>query len=212
MLQLSRSSVLELLSCNARPGPYIMAHRVISLLCGIWSLSRHRGLWRAVNADLASILRIVFIGPASGLIKHNQLTRKTRSDRRTAWNFDRHRQSHTTTVHNGYVPPVLPTSATARLPPRTALLRGVELWLREGAQPVSAARALSRASERPAVGQRLGPVLRPSWPPVLESSPPRGTACGVGRTTESSAARDNCGTVLTRPVRGGIAKFFGRIP
>jgi hypothetical protein len=115
-----------------------------------------------------------FIGPASGLIKHNQLTRKTRSDRRTAWNFDRHRQSHTTTVHNGYVPPVLPTSATARLLPRTALLRGVELWLREGAQPVSAARALrTRASERPAVGQRLGPILRPSWPPVLESSPPR---------------------------------------
>src|SRR5262249_55693697 len=75
-----------------------------------------------------------------------------------------------------------------------------ELWLRESAAG-SAARALrTRASERPAVGQRLGRSSGRGWPPVLESSPSTGSACGAGRTTERGRHAINVVTsLLDRP-------------
>ena len=133
------------------------------------------------KADLASVLRTVLSGPRlwPDQAQPACVSRKPRSDRQRAWNFDRHLQSHATTVT---------CQRCCRLPRRHAYdkdcapSRSRALASRKRAAGSAARAVRTRASERLAVGQRLGPVLRPS--PVLESSPSAGTACGAGRATE----------------------------
>jgi hypothetical protein len=118
------------------------------------------------NADLASVLRIVLSGPRlwPDQAQPACASRKPRSDRRKGLEF---RWSPSIARYNGYVPPMLPTSATAPLPPRTALLRGGDLWFREGVagkrrpRPENSRIGTVRRREVPRAGPPAELVSRP---------------------------------------------------
>src|SRR5262249_18985034 len=98
--------------------------------------------------------------------------------RRSALSF-RHRRRYA-----GHARPFHRTDGSRDLRDRTS---------RKGAAGSAAHALRTRASQRPDVGQRVGRPSGRAGLPSWKVAPPEGTACGAGRTTEPSVARDKCG-------------------